>query len=76
MCVNQHIKSCVTFSIFAVWETENKEGWMISRLPGASRLLRGHYAVLVFHVQFLLPSTSEAKGTEIGGTEGLFSKML
>lgn len=81
MCVNQHIKSCVMFSISAVWETENKEGWMISRLPGASKLLRGKYAVLVLHVQFLLTSTSEAKGmyspgTETGGTERLFSKIL
>lgn len=54
---------------------------MISRLPGASKLLRGKYAVLVLHVQFLLTSASEAKGiyspgTETRGTKGLFSKIL
>lgn len=61
MCVNQRIKSCVTFSIFVMWETENKGGWMISMLPGASRLLRGQHALLVLHLQFLLTSASETK---------------
>lgn len=79
--MNQRIKRCVTFSISLVQETENKKGWMISRLPGASKLLRGQYVVLVLHVQFLLTSASEAKGiyspgTETGGTEDLFSKIL
>jgi len=34
---------------------------MSSSLPGASKPLRGQYAVLVLHVQFLLTSASEAE---------------